>query len=402
VSYEIGYHSLRSGQCPASDSIYDETVSVDQEMYGVSGLDPGHQYCVGIAGRTSAGVGPFSHNIIPWFNNSVFLLILEKTNCREWIANRTEGILEDLARELSRGIELFCQCTLPNTYIADGNLKCSKQELMFQGRIISTNERDSSDLLADLEKWISTTPTVIARSELLKVVYDGRVTSTNALTSESAEQQENTTTSSFPIPVVTATVGVIVVVCIIVGLVLGIVSCRRFRSKKTQAHKGSDKEGDSSSLKCNPEKSSPHTKREEHEQPLKKHTDYEMLAVRKGHAYDTPQDPAKTKGSNDSEKNCSNPTYMTSEFEGSWPDEKEKAPFRKLSKIPVGQLSPGAYEIPAVRRGHIYDVVDDKVDETYSTTDDNGLYSPTYEIMAPGPVEEATSSDDGDDDSCES
>ena len=65
VSYEIGYESVRSGQCPASDSTHNETESVDQEMFVVTGLDPGLQYCVWVAGRTSAGVGPFSYSLIP-------------------------------------------------------------------------------------------------------------------------------------------------------------------------------------------------------------------------------------------------------------------------------------------------------------------------------------------------
>ena len=65
VSYEIGYQSVRSGQCPPSDSITNDTVSVDQEMFEVTGLDPGLQYCVWVAGRTSPGVGPFSYTLIP-------------------------------------------------------------------------------------------------------------------------------------------------------------------------------------------------------------------------------------------------------------------------------------------------------------------------------------------------
>ena len=65
VSYEIGYQSMRSGQCSPSDSTTNETVSVDQEMFRVTGLDPGLQYCVWVAGRTSPGVGPFSYTLIP-------------------------------------------------------------------------------------------------------------------------------------------------------------------------------------------------------------------------------------------------------------------------------------------------------------------------------------------------
>ena len=66
VSYEIGYESVTSdGQCPAANvSSNTETLSVDQEMHGLTGLDPGLQYCVRLAGRTSAGVGPFSHTLI--------------------------------------------------------------------------------------------------------------------------------------------------------------------------------------------------------------------------------------------------------------------------------------------------------------------------------------------------
>ena len=67
MSYEIGYGSMKSaGQCAVSDSAYKETLSVvNQTMYEFTNLDPGLQYCVRVAGRTSAGVGPFSHTLIP-------------------------------------------------------------------------------------------------------------------------------------------------------------------------------------------------------------------------------------------------------------------------------------------------------------------------------------------------
>ena len=74
VSYEIGYQSVRSGQCPPSDSTTNDTVSVDQEMFGVTGLDPGLQYCVWVAGRTSPGVGPFSYTLIPCKYNYTIIL----------------------------------------------------------------------------------------------------------------------------------------------------------------------------------------------------------------------------------------------------------------------------------------------------------------------------------------
>ena len=69
MDYEIGYGSVTMSahqQCPANDSTYTETMSVDsEEEYELTSLDPGLQYCVRLAGRTSAGVGPFSHTLIP-------------------------------------------------------------------------------------------------------------------------------------------------------------------------------------------------------------------------------------------------------------------------------------------------------------------------------------------------
>ena len=70
MDYEIGYGSEMMShahqQCPANDSTYTETMSVDNEgEHELTGLDPGLQYCVRLAGRTSAGAGPFSHTLIP-------------------------------------------------------------------------------------------------------------------------------------------------------------------------------------------------------------------------------------------------------------------------------------------------------------------------------------------------
>ena len=69
VDYEIGYGSVMMSahqQCPANDSTYTETLSVDNEgEHELTGLDPGLQYCVRLAGRTCAGAGPFSHKLIP-------------------------------------------------------------------------------------------------------------------------------------------------------------------------------------------------------------------------------------------------------------------------------------------------------------------------------------------------
>ena len=65
-SYEVEYESVIPGdECSTNTSSNTGTVSVDQETYKMTGLDPGLQYCVRVAGRTSAGVGPFSHTLTP-------------------------------------------------------------------------------------------------------------------------------------------------------------------------------------------------------------------------------------------------------------------------------------------------------------------------------------------------
>lgn len=66
VSYEVEYKSMTSrDKCASNTSSNTETVPVDQKMYELTRLDPGLQYCVRVAGRTRAGVGPFSHTLIP-------------------------------------------------------------------------------------------------------------------------------------------------------------------------------------------------------------------------------------------------------------------------------------------------------------------------------------------------
>ena len=74
MGYEVGYERLRSGgQCPASDWVGNETLSVDTEMLVVTGLDPGLQYCVWVAGRTSPGLGLSSYSLIPCRWNCIYI-----------------------------------------------------------------------------------------------------------------------------------------------------------------------------------------------------------------------------------------------------------------------------------------------------------------------------------------
>ena len=60
------YDDMTSDQCPAMNS-FDDTPSVNKESldFIINDLDPGLQYCVGVAAKTSAGIGEFMFTVIP-------------------------------------------------------------------------------------------------------------------------------------------------------------------------------------------------------------------------------------------------------------------------------------------------------------------------------------------------
>ena len=81
--------------------------------------------------------------------------------------------IEDIVEEISSGIEQYCQCHFSKDYIIDTIFLCDKdrpENVIFQGRIIGTNERDSEDLVEQLDKWKSNKPTVVIQGTQLQVV----------------------------------------------------------------------------------------------------------------------------------------------------------------------------------------------------------------------------------------
>ena len=83
-----------------------------------------------------------------------------------------EQIVQDLSTALSDGIELTCNCSFPSDHIADGQLTCHNDILIFQGRIISTTEWNSTDLMEYFKQWLSGDPTVIVQGEELSLVKE--------------------------------------------------------------------------------------------------------------------------------------------------------------------------------------------------------------------------------------
>ena len=69
---------------------------------------------------------------------------------------------------------MICRCcNFTSDYITDEIYECDEVNpdlIIVNGRIISTNDRDSSDLVGDLEEWVSSGPTVVVQGKELQVV----------------------------------------------------------------------------------------------------------------------------------------------------------------------------------------------------------------------------------------
>ena len=79
----------------------------------------------------------------------------------------------EIALVVSNGIDMICRCNFTSDYITDETFECDEVNpdlIIVNGRIISTNNRDSSDLVGDLEKWVSSGPTVVVQGKELRVV----------------------------------------------------------------------------------------------------------------------------------------------------------------------------------------------------------------------------------------
>ena len=134
--------------------------------------------------------------------------------------------VEDLVQEISKSIDQYCGCDIPTNYIADGKFTCREDKpewVIFQGRLISTNDRDSSDLLVNLEEWLSNKPTVVIQGKELRVV-----SSETSPDPSSDKQQEDSNLAG----TVTGIVAAMVVSLVLIGLALFGVFYYRKRSQR--------------------------------------------------------------------------------------------------------------------------------------------------------------------------
>ena len=74
--------------------------------------------------------------------------------------------LSDVTEQIVLQLTDSCECALTVEYIADGRFVCDPnkpEKVIFQGRIISTSERNSTDFLPMLKLWKVNEPTIVAQ-----------------------------------------------------------------------------------------------------------------------------------------------------------------------------------------------------------------------------------------------
>ena len=76
-SYAVAYYELDTFQCMDIDPSTSQLTAVHKPFIVISDLVPGKEYCVGVAARTSAGVGNYTQLLIPCkcihFCNVIFI-----------------------------------------------------------------------------------------------------------------------------------------------------------------------------------------------------------------------------------------------------------------------------------------------------------------------------------------
>lgn len=132
--------------------------------------------------------------------------------------------MEELVLEVTNGITQICQCEFLSGFIVDTKFLCDKNDpenVIVQGQIITTNDRDSAFLVEDLEQWASGEPVVRIQGEQLQVVSSG-VPTTNT------DEGEDAPWIAVGVSVAIFTLLVVAVVSVIIACVIYVRSPTRY------------------------------------------------------------------------------------------------------------------------------------------------------------------------------
>ena len=149
--------------------------------------------------------------------------------------------LSDVTEQVVLQLTDSCECALTAEYIADRRFVCDQNEpekVVFQGRIISTPERNSTDFLPMLGSWVLNEPTIVVQGVQLKVESRCSVELANLGDTECLQPPTDSVIGSVP-GVAGAVGGVVVLVALAIIIVVTIIYVKK-------AHQG---KGDENTMK---------------------------------------------------------------------------------------------------------------------------------------------------------
>ena len=146
--------------------------------------------------------------------------------------------LSDVTEQVVLQLTDSCECALTVEYITDRRLICDPNEpekVIFQGRIISTPERNSTDFLPMLGSWVLNEPTIVVQGVQLKVESRCSVELGNLGDTECVQPPTNSVIGSVP-GVAGAVGGVLVLVALAVIVVVTVICVKKLRWRKGEEY----------------------------------------------------------------------------------------------------------------------------------------------------------------------
>ena len=86
---------------------------------------------------------------------------------------RSSETANSISKYIAGELMDICNCAFSEKYIAEPDLICmenSTSGVIFQGRLISTEDMNSTEMVSDLEGWAQTKPIIVAKGVKLTVV----------------------------------------------------------------------------------------------------------------------------------------------------------------------------------------------------------------------------------------
>jgi hypothetical protein len=195
-SYAVAYYELDTFQCMDIDPSTSQLTAVHKPFIVISDLVPGKEYCVGVAARTSAGVGNYTQLLIPLYTNLLFQVHFYGIhNCPEWVHQDSLDKVEEFIDQMSLELSKYCTCHIPVDNFAAERLICEQEDyskVVFQGRLIVVEHKNTSDLQQNLKEWTATDPHIVIQGVQLEADPYCSVELTELRESECAEPPPTT------------------------------------------------------------------------------------------------------------------------------------------------------------------------------------------------------------------